>query len=219
MDGEVADTHRDVQNEVESTETRWEASTEGECWSATTHEQSSMEAVKNDQRTSTNVNDVPEDPPDPPLTSPDEPTRPENEPPSVELEGERRRDPSCDDRSISAEATASGESEGDEDPRNRPKAAQNKSDRVRERLERRDEENSPGRTQDEPDAPGDEADASTASEGVEVDGNRPRKLRETSECEQERLKHKDEADSPGRPGEEPDEPGGETAVPGDFHTS
>ena len=164
VDGEVADTHRDVQNEVESMETRWEASTEGECWSATTHERSSMEAVKNDQRTSMNVNDVPEDPPDPPLTSPDEPTRPENEPPSVELEGERRRDPSCDDGSISAEATASGELEGDEDPRNRPKAAQNKLDRVRERLEQRDEENSPGRTQDEPDAPGDEADASRSME-------------------------------------------------------
>ena len=126
---------------------------------------------------------------------------------------------SCDDGPTNDVTDVSGALKGDEDPRNRPKAAQNALEQVRERSKPKDEEGLPERAQVELEAPGDEADASAASESVEVDGNRPRKLRETSEREQERSEPKEEANSPGRPGEEPDEPSGETAVPDDVHST
>ena len=64
-------------------------------------------------------------------------------------------------------------------------------------------------------------DASRASEGIEDDGNRPKKLRKTLERVSTRseTKERELEDSQGRPGDEPDEPGGETAVPGDCQTS
>ena len=217
VDGEVARAYQDAEVEVESAETHREASVEAEEWSASAHERSTATDEENDQRTSTNVNDVPEDPPDPP-PPPDEAAKQHDEPPSVELEGEKGSRASCDDAPTRAETDALGAPKGDEDPRKRPKAAQNESDRVRERSERRDEENSPRRTQDEPDAPGDEAEASTASKGIEDGGTRPRKLRETSKQVSKRSEGSSQKNSPGRPGEEPEEPGGETAVPGDAYT-
>ena len=108
--------HRDTQVEMESAVMHQEASIEGEESSVTMHEQDD------------DIPGAPSEPP-PPLTSLDKPTRPE-EPPSVELEGEKGSQSSCDDRPTSAEATASGASFGNEDPRNQPKMAQNKSDRV-----------------------------------------------------------------------------------------
>jgi hypothetical protein len=97
---------------------------------------------------------------------PDQPARSQNEPPSVELEGERKTVASCD-------------------------------------VERN----------------GGEADASGASDGVEDDGKRPMDLRKTSERADEPLEHRSREDSPGTAPDEPDEPGGETAVPGDAHST
>ena len=65
----------------------------------------------------------------------------------------------------------------------------------------------------------DVTDASRASEGVEDDGNRPKKLRKTLERVSKRSEPKEREDSRGRLGDEPDEPGGETGVPGDCQTS
>jgi hypothetical protein len=65
----------------------------------------------------------------------------------------------------------------------------------------------------------DEADASTASGPVEDDGKWSKKLQKVSECERECSKRINEENSPGRPGDEPDEPGGEAAVPGDIHST
>ena len=95
----------------------------------------------------------------------------------------------------------------------RPMKLRSMSECMNEPLKPREEENPPGRTQVYPSDLGDEADTSTASWTIEDVGNRSRKLRETSEHEQECSE--EEANSPGRPGEEPDEPGSETAVPGD----
>ena len=61
---------------------------------------------EDDQRTSTSVDDVPEDPPEPP-PPPDKPARRRTQPPSVELEGERRSQSSFEDELTSAEANAS----------------------------------------------------------------------------------------------------------------
>ena len=85
-------------------------------------------------------------------------------------------------------------------------------------MERKDEEGLPERAPDQLGAPGDEADAPAPFGRVEDASNVPRKLRETSEREQGRSKPKDEANSPGRPGEEPGEPVGETAAVDDAHT-
>ena len=100
-----------------------------------------------------------------------------------------------------------------------PKDLENASERVDEPLEQKDEVNSPEGTLDELDAPGDEADALGASRSVEDDGGRPMKLRNASERERERSKRRSRKYSPGRPGEEPDEPDGETVVPGDVHST
>ena len=164
VDGEVAGTCRDAPAEVESTETRRDAPVEGERWSATTHERSSTDADENDQRTSEDVEDVPEDPPVPP-PPPDRPANASDEPPIVELEGEKKSTASCDNAPTRAKADASG-----------------------------------------------------ASEGID-DSNRPMKLRNMSEHQRERSKTRSQENSPGRPGEEPDEPGGEAAVPRDVHST
>ena len=221
VDGEVAETRRDAEVEVESAGTRRGTSVEGERWSATTHERSSTEAdEENNQRTSQDDKDVPGPSPErpPPVPTPDEPGQRRNEPPSVELEGERLSRASCDDGPTNDVTDVSGALKGDEDPRNRPKAAQNALEQVRERSKPKDEEGLPERAQVGREAPGDEADASTASEDVEVDGNQPTKLWNASEQVNERSKRKFGEDSPGRPGEEPEEPGGETAVKDDAHT-
>ena len=221
VDGEVAETRRDTEVEVESVETRREASVEAEEWSASTHERSTATDEENDQRNETNVDDVPSTPPEPPplLNSPYQPVKQHDEPPSVELEGERRSCASCDDGPTSDVTDAWRASEGVEDDGTRPRKLWKTSERERKRLRPKDEEDSPKEgALDELDAPGDEADASTASEDVEADGNQPTKLWNALEQVSERSKRKLGEDSPGRPGEEPEEPGGETAVQDDAHT-
>jgi hypothetical protein len=168
IDGRVVGTHPDVQVEMESARAQGNALVEGASEHTTAHARSAATDDENDQRTSQDEYDVPglSPEPPPPFTSPDEPARVENEPPSIELEGERRDVASCD-------------------------------------VERT----------------GGEADVSRASEGVEVDGNRSKKLWSASEHDRDRSKRINEENSPGRPGDEPDEPGGEAAVPGDVHST
>ena len=63
----------------------------------------------------------------------------------------------------------------------------------------------------------DKVDTSGLFIGVEDDGNRPEKLQNMSECEHKGSKRSSQENSAGRPGEEPDNPGGETIVPGGVH--
>ena len=200
---------RDTQVEMESAVTRREASIEGEESSATTHEQSMPGDEETGQHTVPEDDDLPGAPsePPPPLTSPDEPARRENEPPSVELEGERRGNPSCD-------ADATGVCSRVEDNGKRQKNLENASERIDEPLEQKDEGDSPEGALDELDAPGDKADASPASGRVEDDGERPMRLRNASERISQRSKRRSQKDSPEEARGDPDEPGGETVVPG-----
>ena len=93
----------------------------------------------------------------------------------------------------------------------------NKSDRISKRSEQKGREDSPREAPVDPDDPGDDADVPTTSGSVEDVGKRPKKLSNTSKRERKRSKRKSRKYSPGRPGGEPDEPGAETAVPGDIH--
>ena len=106
---------------------------------------------------------------------------------------------SCDDRLTSTETKVSGPSTGNEDPRKRPKAVQDMSECVGERLEHGEEENSPSRARVGLDHPRDSADASAASRSVEDVGKRPRKLREASKRVRKCSKPKENRNSPGRP--------------------
>ena len=115
------------------------------------------------------------------------------------------------------EAHASGASEGDKDPRNRPKTAQNALEQAREHSKGRSQEDSPRAAQADLNDPRHEADASQASGSVEGTSTTSNELRKVSECERkcsERRRHKN---SPSRPREVPYDPGGETAIPGGIH--
>ena len=216
VDGGVAGSRRDTEVEGESPQARREASVEGARARATAHARSLTAVEEDGQRTVPDDDDAPGAPPEPPppLTSPDEPARQHDEPPSVELEGERRSRASCDDALTRADADASGASKGDEDPRNRPKTAQDALEQVPGRSRRRVEETSPGRAQDELGDPGDKADASSAPGSVEDVGNRPTKLKNTLKRVRQRSERRNRADSPRRARSELQEPSGETAAPG-----
>ena len=149
---------------------------------------------------------------------PNQPARPENEPPSIELKGERQGDPSCNVRRASDEGDMLGASQGDEDNRNRPKTAQDTLEQVPGHSRRRVEETSSGRAQDKLGAPEDKADTSPVSGRVEDDGEQLMKLQNTTKQVSKHSEGISQKDSPGRPGEEPEEPGGEMAIPGDAYT-
>ena len=112
--------HSDVQFEAERSATCPNASIKGERGSTLAQGRSTTIVEENDQRTSPDVEDVPEDPPEPPppLTSPDETARSQDEPPSVELEGERKGVASCDTGPTTGYADVAGVPGADEDPRN-----------------------------------------------------------------------------------------------------
>jgi hypothetical protein len=217
IDGRVVGTRRDAQVKVESAQTRCTTS-EGETVRTTARAQSVATDDENDQRNETVSEDVPEDPPDPD-PPPDRLAKQHDEPPSVELEGERRSVASFDDGLTRGEADASGASEGVEDDGNLSMNLRNASEHERERSRRRNRDYSPKRAQYEQDPPGDKAVVSTASGLDEDPRNRPRKLCNTSERADEALEHRSREDSPGTAPDEPDEPGGETAVPGDAHST
>ena len=221
VDREVAWACRDAEIEVESVKTRRNASIEGESAHATVHAQSMMAVEEDSQRTPTNDDDVPRSSPDPSpsFPSPDETAIPQNEPPSVELEGERIPYPSCDDGPTSDDADVTGVSRGVEDAGRLPRKLWGASLQAQEHSRPMEEENSPEGAQSDPNDPEDSADTSAAAWAFEDVVKRPKKLREASERVSERSEDDSEKYSPGRPGEEPDEPDGETVVPGDVHST
>ena len=181
---------------------------------ASAHGQATDE--ENDQHPSTDDGDIPGIPPTPP-EPPDGPARPENKSPSVELKGGRKSVASCDTGPTAGEMDASGVSEGNEDPRNRPNVAQNTSECERERSKGRSPNDSPEEGRDDRGNPNGEAHTSGASGHIEDVKTWPRRLRDASERISKRPERTGRNNSPGRPREEPNEPGGETVVPGGVH--
>ena len=96
-DVRAEEAHADVQDKAERSATCQDESIAGGRWSARLHERSTM-TNENDQPTSQDDDNIPRAPPEspPPLTSPDETARSQDEPPSVEREGERKGVASCD---------------------------------------------------------------------------------------------------------------------------
>ena len=128
-------------DEVERSSTCRNVSIEGErgLGSVLAQGRSTTRADEDDQRTSMSDDNIPRAPPEPPppFPTPDKPAQPPNEPPSVELEGERRTQTNLKLGLTSAKADMSGPSTGDEDPRNRPKKPQNVSEHAQEHWKRR----------------------------------------------------------------------------------
>ena len=271
VNNRAEEAHGDVQGEAERLTTCQNAPIEGERQRAPAHARSTT-TDENNQPTSQDDDDIPRAPPEPPppLTSPDETTRSQDQPPSVELEGERKGVASCDagpttgDADMagvpggdedarkqpkkprntlehirghlerkdgenspgrardelgnpSGEAHASGASEGDKDPRNRHKMAQNALEQARERSKGRSREDSPRAAQADPNDPRHEADASQASGSIEGTSTTANELQKVSECERKCSERCHHENSPSRPREVPYDPGGETAVPGGIH--
>ena len=210
---EAGGERRDAQVESDSARTQQDVSIERERGSASALECSTTTDEENGQHTSTDDDDVPEDPPDPP-DPPDEAAQRRNEPPSAELEGEWKMAASCEVRLTGSDTDASGVSNGDEDSRNQPKLALNALEHVRGRLERKDGENSPEGARDDRGDPGCEAHTSGASERIEDVRDSPRKLRKVSKRVRERSERRSTEDSPSRPREGLEDPGGETLIPG-----
>jgi hypothetical protein len=169
INGEVAWAR---QVEVERVETRRGTSDEAERWSASAHERLTSGDDEHGQRIPTDVEDVPEDPPVP-FPSPDQPANREDEPPSVELEGERIPYTSCDVGPTSNEADVSRASEDVEDDGTVPKNLRSGSEREHERSEWMKEEIPPRTTRDGPDEPSSETampgDSHTYQEGPRGD--------------------------------------------------
>ena len=117
VDSMAEEAHGGVQDQAERSATCRNASIEGERGSALAQGRSTKTDEEIDQCNEAIINDVPEDPPDP-SPSPDQPAQRENEPPSVELEGERCMSASRDDGLTSTKTNVSGPFTGDEDPRN-----------------------------------------------------------------------------------------------------
>jgi hypothetical protein len=126
--------------------------------SARTHARSTTLVEEDRQHTPQDGDDIPSSSPHTPAPAepPDEAANRQNDPPSVELEGERMLYPSCDVGPTSGNAHASGATQGDEDPRNRPKGAPDTLEQSRQRSKSQEEENSPSRAPDDPDEPGGE---------------------------------------------------------------
>ena len=162
---------------------------------------STTRADEDDQRTSMSDSDVPSASlgPPPPVSTPDKPVQRHDEPPGVELEGERSSQSSSIVGLTADEADVLVMSEGDEDPRNRPKAAQDASERISKRLDQSKEDDPPMTAQVEPYDPGDSADTSPASGSVQDVGNMPTKLHQVSKRVSKHSERKGRRDSPGRP--------------------
>ena len=213
--GRVAgEARRGAQVEGESAGTRRDISIERERGSVSALERSMTTDKENDQRPLPDDDDVPEDPTEPP----DVAAWRGNEPPSAELEGEWKVPASCEVRPTSDKADLLGPSNGDEDPRNRPKGPLNTSERERERSKGRSREDLPGGgVRDDRGDPSGEAHVLGASGCAEDVGKWPRKLRNASKRIRECSERRSPEDSPGRPREESEDPGGETVVPGGVH--
>jgi len=103
--------------------------------------------------------DVPETPPDPPPPSidPVNPSRLENEPLSIKLEGERSMLASFDNKHTGGKANMLGVLRHNEDARKWPKKLRSASEPVQEQSEQTSLEDSPRTAPDKPDKPDDEA--------------------------------------------------------------
>ena len=155
-------------------------SIERERGSASALERSTTTDEENDQRPSSDDDDIPGMPPDPP-EPPDVTAQRRNKPPSTELEGEwDRKLASYEVGRTSGHTDTTGVSEGDEDPRNRPKTAQNASERERERSKGRSQNDSPEGARAELGDPSGEAHVSGVPGHIEDVRKRPRKLRNAS---------------------------------------
>ena len=170
VDGEAVGMCQDVQDAAERSRTRRGDLIEGERLSASARGRSMTTADENNQRNEAVDDDVPEDPPDPPPPL-DEPADRQDEPPSVELEGESGCRASCRDELTGAETDASGASQHHEDPRNWPRKLPDRLERVSKRSERGEVENSPRSAADNPDEPDGETDVPGGAQRVQ---ERPR---------------------------------------------
>ena len=142
VDWDVGEARRDAQVKRESAGMRREVSIERERGSASAHERSTTTVEDTDQHPSTDDDDVPGIPPTPPEPL-DEAVQRTDEPLSVELEGEWNDLASCDVGPTRVEADATGVLGGEDDSMNRPKGAQNTSERAQERSRRRPREHPP----------------------------------------------------------------------------
>ena len=124
---------------------------------------------------------------------------------------------SCDVGRTSGHTDVPGVSNGDEDPRNRPKGAQNASEREREHSTGRSPEDSPEGGRNDRGDPSGEAHASRASARIEDVRDSPRKLPKASKRISKRSERTSREDSPSRPRVGPEDPGGETVAPGGVH--
>ena len=176
-DDRAEEAHGAVQDEAERSATCLNALIEGERGSALAQGRLTTTDEPDNQRSETSVDNIPRAPPEPPppVHTPDKPTHRKNEPPSVKLEGERCTSASFDIRLTSTETNASGASRHDEDARNRPKAAQNASERERGRPNGRTREYSPEGGRDDRGDPRGEAHASPVPGSIEDIGKRPKK--------------------------------------------
>ena len=141
-DGTAEEAQGDAQVEVESATMQRMALTTGVSGCVSAHVRSTTTVEENDQRPSTDDEDIPGLYPDPlaPPLPPDKPAQCRNNPPSVKLEGEKRLQSSFHVRPTSAGADvseASGASGSVEDATNVPKNARNASERKRKHSKRR----------------------------------------------------------------------------------
>ena len=90
---------------------------------------------------------------------------------------------------------------------------------ISKRSKRKGQKYSPGRTKVNPGNLGHNADMSAALGSVEDVQKKSKKLQNVLEQVHERLKEQTQQNSPSSPGEEPDEPGGETAIPDGLHNN
>ena len=134
---------------------KWElcqALIEGERWSVSLrpHMWSTSQDKGHRQHTSQDDEDVPEESPDwaPP---PDKPVRSQNEPLSIELEGERSAVASCKVIPTGGDTDMSGVSDGDKDARKWPKKLWNRSKHIQEHFEQGSQGDSPRRARGDPD--------------------------------------------------------------------
>ena len=196
LDREAGEARRDAQVEGESAGTRRDVSIERERGSASAHERSTTTVEETDQRPSSD-DDIPGVPPDTP-EPPDVTAQRRNEPPSAELEGEWEVPASCNAGPTAGETDVSGPSVGDEDPRNRPKAVRNASERERKRSKGRSREDSPEGGQDDRGDLSGEAHASGVSRRIKDARKRLRKLQNASKRVRKRSERKGQGNSPRR---------------------
>ncbi|KAN0093091.1 hypothetical protein V8E55_003875 [Tylopilus felleus] len=152
IDGEVGRVPHDVQDEVKRSATRREMPIEGERGSALARRRSTTRADENDQHDETNLDNVPEHPPEP-LPPPDRPVNASSVPQSFELEGERSRYTSFDVGPTTADAHTTGVPRRHEDARDVWKKLGKTSEHVSKWSESRVRENSPKEARVEPEAP------------------------------------------------------------------